>query len=289
MTQTSERSLALLKEAQQYWSQLPRRKGSVLDSVRAALLGVVQGLTEFIPVSSSGHLTIVSTFFGVKLEGQQLRVFFSILHLATLLAVVVFTRRDIAMIIKGIFCKEGNREQAKSLLLLLVAATIPAGLAGVLFKDYIDFSGVRLAATLLFVTAAVLWLSEKLSGQRILFDMDFRSALLIGLFQALALFPGISRSGMTIFGALIIGLRRDEAVRFSFLMSLPIILAAGILDAGRAQLPAVPVILGSALAFVSGLFGLWFLKRIVMKGGLRAVSIYCIIVGGISLFFAGGV
>ncbi|KUK95281.1 MAG: Undecaprenyl-diphosphatase [Thermotogales bacterium 46_20] len=261
----------------------------MLDSVRAALLGVVQGLTEFIPVSSSGHLTIVSTFFGVKLEGQQLRVFFSILHLATLLAVVVFTRRDIAMIIKGIFCKEGNREQAKSLLLLLVAATIPAGLAGVLFKDYIDFSGVRLAATLLFVTAAVLWLSEKLSGQRILFDMDFRSALLIGLFQALALFPGISRSGMTIFGALIIGLRRDEAVRFSFLMSLPIILAAGILDAGRAQLPAVPVILGSALAFVSGLFGLWFLKRIVMKGGLRAVSIYCIIVGGISLFFAGGV
>ncbi len=261
----------------------------MLDTARAALLGIVQGLTEFIPVSSSGHLTILSAFFGVELEGEQLRVFFSILHLATLLAVIVFTRRDLAMILKGLFDRRGDRKEANKIIILLSLATVPAGVAGLAFGEHIDFGGVRLAASLLFVTASVLWLGSRLGGQGKLLDMTLSSALYIGVFQALALFPGISRSGMTIFGALLIGLRRDEAVRFSFLMSLPIILAAGLLDAGRAQLPVLPILVGSVLAFLAGLVGLSLLKKIVIRGGLRAVSIYCIILGGISLFFSGGV
>jgi len=252
------------------------------------LLGVVQGATEFLPVSSSGHLTIFSSFLNVPLDAESKAAFFAVLHLATFGAVLLFTFRDLWAILAGLGRPEKRSSSIRYIGLLFIA-TIPAVLAGFLLEDEIKslFSDVAFTSIMLFVTAAALFISDRFKGNRRILDLSFAGALSIGIFQAAAIAPGISRSGLTIFGALLIGMMRSDAVRFSFLLSLPVTLGAGILEISRVSLPLSTVLLASLLAFLMGIVGLWLLKKLVLKRRLRFFGIYCIIVGTIGLIFRG--
>jgi undecaprenyl-diphosphatase len=172
---------------------------------------------------------------------------------------------------------------------LLLIATIPAVIAGFLLEDEIKllFSDVAFASTMLFVTATMLFISDRLKGDRKILDLSIAGALSIGIFQAAAIVPGISRSGFTIFGALLVGMVRRDAVRFSFLLSLPVTLGAGLLELSRVNLPVSTVLLSSILAFLTGVMGLWLLKKLVLKRRLSLFAVYCIIIGTVGLIFRG--
>mgnify|MGYP000845362606 CR=1 FL=1 len=258
------------------------------DFFNYILLGFIQGATEFLPVSSSGHLTIFSRFLNIPLGVESRAAFFAVLHLATFFAVLLFTYRDIWAILTGLF-KERERPASLKYIYLLLVATIPAVLFGFLFEDEIKslFSEPVFASVMLFVTAVVLILSDRFSGKRRILQLSIVGALAIGLFQAAAIVPGISRSGMTLFGALLIGLARSDAIKFSFLLSLPVTFGAGILELSKVDLPVGTVVSAAIVAFLTGLFGLWLLKLLVLKGKLRFFGFYCIIVGAIGLIFLG--
>ncbi len=258
------------------------------DFLKYIFLGFLQGATEFLPVSSSGHLTIFSRFLNVPLNEESKAAFFTVLHLATFFAVLVFTYRDIWLILSKLADRKDRKNSLRYILLLLVA-TIPAVVFGFFFEEKIEvlFSDAWLASVMLFVTALVLLISDSFKGKRRVLQISIAGALSIGLFQAIAIVPGISRSGMTIFGALLIGLTRSEAVRFSFLLSLPVTLGAGILKLSNVDLPLTTLLPAATIAFVTGLFGLWLGKLLVLKGRLRFFGIYCIIIGTVGLIILG--
>lgn len=251
-------------------------------------LGIIQGLTEFLPVSSSGHLTIFSNFFEVELDAQNLKAFFVFLHLGTFFAVLLFTYKDVWNIFRGFFQKE-DRPDSMKLFWLLFVATVPAVVVALLFEEQIDiaFSSYLVSSFMLFITAFFLFVSDRLKGHRIMMDMAFKGALIIGLFQAFSILPGISRSGATLFAALLIGLRRKEAVRFSFLLSLPITLGAGLTQLSSVTIDYRFLFYGFAASFLAGLFGLWLLKKLVIQGKLKVFGIYCIIFGVASIVYFG--
>lgn len=258
------------------------------DFASYLILGAVQGATEFLPVSSSGHLTIFSSFLNVPLDVESKAAFFAVLHLATFFAVLLFTFKDVWTIFSGLG-KPEKRDSSIRYILLLLIATIPAVIAGFLLEDEIKllFSDVAFASTMLFVTATMLFISDRLKGDRKILDLSIAGALSIGIFQAAAIVPGISRSGFTIFGALLVGMVRRDAVRFSFLLSLPVTLGAGLLELSRVNLPVSTVLLSSIIAFLTGVMGLWLLKKLVLKRRLSLFAVYCIIIGTVGLIFRG--
>ncbi|HOP36959.1 MULTISPECIES: undecaprenyl-diphosphate phosphatase [Mesotoga] len=258
------------------------------ETLSYLILGAVQGATEFLPVSSSGHLTIFSSFLKVPLDSESKAAFFAVLHLATFFAVLLFTFKDIWGILTGLSKPEKRKISFRFIVLLLVA-TIPAVLVGFLLEDEIKslFSDVAFASIMLFATAAALFISDSLKGERKILDLSIAGALSIGIFQAAAIAPGLSRSGLTIFGALLIGMTRSDAVRFSFLLSLPVTFGAGILELSKVSLPISTVLLSCLLAFSTGIVGLWLLKKLVLKRRLRFFGFYCIIIGIVGLIFRG--
>lgn len=253
------------------------------EILKYIFLGVIQGGTEFLPVSSSGHLTIFSYLFKMEYVDKSI-YFFELLHLATFFAVLLFTYKEIWMIFSGLFDKSKRKTSLRYIVLLLFS-TIPAAVVGLLFEDRISdfFSRPDIVAYFLFITAIILFCSDKFSGNKNIVKISVGSALLIGLFQAFALFPGISRSGMTLFAALLVGLSRSEALKYSFLMSLPVTLGAGILHINNIELNKF-TISGFFAAFIVGIFGLWLLKKLVMGGKLKYFSIYIVIFASVFLF-----
>ncbi|AKI97866.1 undecaprenyl-diphosphate phosphatase [Kosmotoga pacifica] len=251
-------------------------------------LGSVQGATEFLPVSSSGHLTIFSEILRLNLDPDNSKALFALLHLATFFAVLLFTYREIFQIFTGLF-KKGDRLRSIRYIILLTIATIPAIMTGLFLEGYIDraFSSPVFASTMLFITAILLFLSDRFDGKAEILEMGLFGALLVGILQAIAILPGISRSGMTIFGALFIGLSRKDAVKFSFLMSLPVTLGAGILEFSKIDTPAAYGILAFLSAFFMGVIGLTLVKKFVINGKLRGFAFYCIIFAVVSLILLG--
>lgn len=248
-------------------------------------LGILQGLTEFLPVSSSGHLVLGQAALGLK-EPQLL--FDILVHMGTLVAVLFIYGADAWRILRAWFLslvgKGGDEEDRISARSgwLLILGSIPAGLVGFLFKDFIEtaFGSPRLVAYTLVVTGLLLWFSaRRSSGEREEEEMTWRDAVLIGLLQALAILPGISRSGATIAMALFLGIDREQAARFSFLLSVPAITGAFALKI--ATLPAetpvylIPLLLGTVAAAVTGLFALKWLLRLVREGKLGGFAYYC--------------
>ena len=248
--------------------------------LQAIFLGVVQGLTEFLPVSSSGHLVFFQSVFG--LAEPQL-AFDVMLHLGTLLAVVVYFRTDISRVLLGTWAwvrggREGE-EEAK-LLLWIVVASVPTGLMGILLKDWFEafFSMPKTVGLMLLVTGLLLWLTrivkrnEKTTGQMGVWD-----ALVIGIAQGVAIIPGISRSGSTISTGLLCRLDRELAGKFSFLLSIPAILGATFLE--FREIGAGPgsgvTFIGMAVSFFVGLVALKLFMNIVKKGKLSYFSYYC--------------
>jgi len=247
---------------------------------QSAILGLVQGLTEFIPVSSTGHLIIAREFLGLPLLGTI--SFDATLQLATALAVICYFWRDILSLYKN-----------KKLLLALIIGTIPAVIFGLLLEDYMDsnFRSVYVVAGSLIVGSVVFWLAEKFAKQST--EINIKNSIIIGLFQCLALVPGFSRSGATISGGLFTGLKREEAARFSFLLSIPIILGSGlkklfdIYSAGELATLESSLLIASIFAFVSGILAIHFLIKFLKNHSLNYFGVYRIILAIVIIVFLG--
>ena len=251
-----------------------------MSFLEALILGIIQGLTEFLPVSSSGHLIIAQKLFGI--EGGV--VYFNVaVHLATLAAVCIALWSEVFKLIKKPICKMTG---------LLAIATVPAVIAGLLLNDIFDTitaSGVTVGLGLL-VTGSVLIITSYIKkGNRDLSDLKWHDALIAGLAQAVAIIPGISRSGMTITANLSLKLKRELAVKFAFLMSIPVILGGFILETyqmiseGAGSVEWMSVTVGMLAAGVSGYFAIKLFIRTVMKGRLKWFAYYAFAVGLIVL------
>lgn len=261
----------------------------------AIILGIIQGATEFLPISSSGHLFVLPAIFGWEEPSLQV---VSIAHVGTLLAVLIYFRQDLWEVAVGVLDGLRSREPFKTkearLGWYIVVGTIPAGIAGLTLETYLDetLGQANIAAAFLLVTALFLVIGERLlSGEKEIAGMTWTDAIIIGLFQMFALIPGISRSGSTITAGLWRGLNRALAARYSFLLGVPAILGAGllaILDLLEAsdlaqQLPAlIAVFLAAAITGYACIYGLlaWLRQR-----SLYPFAIYCFLLGTIYLIF----
>jgi undecaprenyl-diphosphatase len=250
-----------------------------MDYKQAIFLGIVQGLTEFIPVSSSGHLVFFQSLFGLK-ESQ---VFFDVmLHVGTLLAVVVYLRKDIWKMVQGTREMIRNKEINPSarLFLWIILATIPTGLMGVFLKGWFEslFSMPKVVGIMLLITGAFLWLTRMAKKEgRSVESMTWIDSILIGIAQGIAIIPGISRSGATISAGLFRGLDRELSGKFSFLLSIPAILGATVLhlrEIGTQEEIGLSL-LGMAVAFIVGLVSLMLLMKIIRQGKISSFSYYC--------------
>ncbi len=265
--------------------------------LQAIILGIVQGLTEFLPISSSGHLVLLPFFLNWDLPAKQMFVFDVLVQLGTLVAVIFYFRKDLITIIAGffkqIFAGKPFATHEARMGWLLIVATIPAGLAGIFLQDIVEqaFSSPLATGIALIVTAVLMVLAEKVS-QRIgdLHDVTFGTALVMGLMQSLALFPGVSRSGATISGGMFRHLKREAAGKFSFLMSIPIMLAAGGLSTYK-MVTEVPdlvsflplMVIGFLTAMVVGYFAIRWLLKFLVNHSLVYFSIYCALLGGATI------
>lgn len=247
-------------------------------TLKELALGIVQGATEFLPISSSGHLGLFSKLIDVPSNLS----FFAFLHLGTFLAVFTLLWRDVVSIIRGI---TKNERESWLLAVKIVAASAPAALVGIFLESLVEeaFASQRLIGALFLLTAVVLLLSDRLAGRKTLRELTIPDALVVGLFQACAVLPGLSRSGLTLFGALLVGLNRADAFRFSFLLSLPVTLGAGLLEFGELTL-GIGTLVGFVGALVSGLLSLAFLRRVTLNARLRYFSLYLLVPALVSFF-----
>lgn len=255
----------------------------------ALLLGIVQGLTEFLPVSSSGHLVLLQHWVA-DLGGQEL-AFDVMVHLATLVAVIIFFRRDILRLLNGLI--PGRDPEAGREILWIVVATIPTGFLGVLFKDiFTDYLSRPLTVGIaLWITAAALLAAHYHGGgTRKRSDTGWWRALLIGIAQGLAITPGISRSGATIATGMMTGLRAEEAARFSFLISIPAILGAVVLNLNDMmhlfELSPGVMIAGFLGALISGYLALGLLMMLIRRRRLPLFAAYCVIIGLLAMLLS---
>jgi undecaprenyl-diphosphatase len=253
----------------------------------AVLLGIVQGVTEFLPISSKTHLVVVPALLGRPPPSLE---FIVLLHLGTLVALVVYFARDLARLIAGVFRGGPDRRLA----VLLIVASIPAGVIGLLFEDTFErlLSDPRAAAFALLATAAILvgaeWLSARARHRALRTEATTRDAVAIGLAQAVALLPGVSRSGSTMGAGLALGLRRDAVARFSFLLAIPAIAGANVLELPEALDAgiAAPEVAGVVAAMVSGFAAVALLLRYLRRFTYLPFAAYCAVfalVAGLAL------
>lgn len=265
-----------------------------MNIFQALILGIVQGLTEFLPISSSAHLVITPYLLGWKLDPAFVFPFDVLVQVGTLVAVVVFFRKDIWNILVAVFNGLSSGKPFGSvnarLGWLIILATVPAGILGLFLKDAVEaaFKDVKLTALLLVVTAILLLIAEVVGKRsRNIESVNWRDALWIGFAQALSIFPGISRSGATISGGMVRQLDRPSAARFSFLMSIPIMLAAGglsVLDLVKVQnlssfLPSMVV--GFIVSAIVGYLAIRWLLRFISKRPLYIFAIYCTLLAAV--------
>ncbi len=256
-----------------------------MDIIKAMLLGLIQGLSEFLPISSSGHLVIFSDLLGFQEEGVAFEVF---VHFGTLLSVLLAFRKELREMVLAPFKFIANRDTyQRSLLfydLYIIGATIPAAFIGLVFKDQIEalFSSSLMVFVFLFVTGVIMWLAPFFRNRKTPFN--FSRTFLIGIAQAAAILPGISRSGSTIFTGIAMGMDRERVAKFSFLLSIPAIFGAVVLKVN--DLLAMPpdseatinLIAGTVMAFISGYIAIILLLDVVKKGKLQWFGYYCMIV-----------
>jgi undecaprenyl-diphosphatase len=253
---------------------------------QAILLGLVQGLTEFLPVSSDGHLAVIGHVAGVRTPGVFVEV---ALHVATLGSILVVYGGRFWRLALGVLRRQPDDLRYAGLLLI---GMIPAGIVGLLLEDLIAraFDSLWAAGVGFLVTGAALW-STRRRGPEGAARPSPRGALIIGLAQALAPLPGVSRSGMTIASGLWVGLGAVPAADFSFLMAIPLIAGAGLVEARHAsadlaQVGAAPLLVGCLVAFVSGVFAIRFLVAMLRRGRFYAFAPYCFVVGTLTLLYA---
>jgi len=261
----------------------------MMEWYEALILGLVQGLTEYLPVSSSGHLTIGSALFGI--EGEENLAFTVAVHVATVCSTLVILWKEIDWILKGLFKFEMNAETKYALNILV--SMIPIGIVGVFFKDEVEAifgSGLFIVGCMLLLTATLLSFSYY-AKPRIKENISMRDAFIIGLAQACAVMPGLSRSGSTIATGLLLGDKKENLAQFSFLMVIPPILGEALLDIVKGfkgedvmgDISMLSLTVGFLAAFVSGCLACKWMIDIVKKGKLIYFAVYCAIVGAITV------
>lgn len=258
-----------------------------MDTLQAILLGIVQGITEFLPVSSSGHLQIAKELLGVELE--QNLTFDVVLHCATVLSTIVVLWSEVRRLVAGVFSRSFTEEQRY--VLKIVVSMIPIGIVGFLFKDRLD--ALLNAPSILAVVGAMLLLTALLlafayyARPRQKETISFRDAFIIGIAQACAALPGLSRSGSTIAAGLLLGNRKQAVAQFSFLMVLAPILGETLLEAASGELTAGvsagPLAAGFLASFVTGCLACRFMLEVVKRGKLIWFAVYCALAGTVSL------
>ena len=259
---------------------------TVLESI---VLGVIQGLTEFLPVSSSGHLELAKVILGDTSVPKESLTFTVVLHFATALSTLVIFRKEVSEIFKGLFQFKWNEEARFSVKIIL--SMLPAVLIGLLFEEQLKsfFGGkIVLVGVMLLLTALLLLLADKAKSTDK--KVSFSNAFLIGVSQAIAMLPGISRSGATISTSVLLGVDRTKAARFSFLMVVPLIfgkigkdLLSGDLNFQSSEI--TPISAGFVAAFVAGLLACKWMISIVKKSKLSYFSLYCAIVGIVAISY----
>ena len=258
-----------------------------MSELDALLLGIIQGLTEFLPVSSSGHLELGKAILGDTSLPSESLLFTVVVHFATALSTIVVYRKDILDILKGLFQFKWNDDLKFSLKIIL--SMIPAAVVGVLFDEEIEalFNGnILFVGFMLIVTALLLWLADKAKDTNK--NVSFPNALTIGISQAIAILPGISRSGATISTAGLLGIDKTKAARFSFLMVVPLILGKIAKDIMSGDITTTSsnnlvLIIGFISAFVAGLVACTWMIKLVKKSKLSYFAIYCLVVGLIAI------
>lgn len=265
----------------------------MMNTFVAIVLGIVQGLTEFLPISSSGHLVIFQELFGMNDLEESHLLFDTLLHFGTLLSIFLVYNKDMYYLIKEFFgiltdISKGevniHASPYRKMIMLLITATIPTVIIGLLFKDMFDlmFKSIRVVGFTLLFTGFLLSISNKLiSGSKDEADAKYSNAFIIGLFQGMAIMPGISRSGSTIVAGLLNGFKKEFAVKFSFLISIPAILGAAVLqipDLLRQGIDSTiifPYIAGTLAAAITGFIAIKFLINLLNKGKFYLFSYYC--------------
>ena len=260
-----------------------------MDWLQALILGLVQGLTEYLPVSSSGHLAIGSYLFGI--EGEENLAFTVAVHVATVLSTLVILWKEIDWIFRGLFKMQLNDETRY--VINIIISMIPVGIVGVFFKDAVENifgSGLLIVGCMLLLTAMLLTFSYY-AKPRQKEKISLRDAFIIGIAQACAVMPGLSRSGSTIATGLLLGNKKEKLAQFSFLMVIPPILGEALLDILKAVkgeepfggIDTMPLIIGFLAAFISGCLACQWMINVVKKGKLIYFGIYCAIAGAITI------
>ena len=260
-----------------------------MDWLQALILGLIQGLTEYLPVSSSGHLAICSYLFGIN--GEDNLAFTIVVHVATVLSTFVILWSEIDWIFRGLFKFKMNDET--KYFLNIVVSMIPIGIVGVFFKDTVEEifgSGLLIVGCMLLLTALLLTFSY-FAKPRVKENISWKDALIIGLAQACAVMPGLSRSGSTIATGLMLGNKKEKMAQFSFLMVIPPILGEALLDVIKmakgdnpfGDVSAIVLVEGFVAAFVSGCMACKWMINIVKKGKLIYFGIYCAIAGAVTI------
>ena len=247
-----------------------------MDWLQAFILGIMQGLTEFIPISSSGHLVLAQYILGVETPGSLLEV---VLHMGTLVAILIYFYDDITQLLQSII---KNSENAREYTIYLIIATIPIISAGVLFRDIIETTfTVSIVKWMLMITGLVVG-STYFFQNRPRRELVMITALCIGFAQVFALLPGISRSGMTISVALIMGIQHEKAAKFAFFMAIPVLFGAGLLQLftvdAQANLSLLPLIIGFISSAVTGYLVINWLLAVISRGKFYLFSLYCFVV-----------
>ena len=259
-----------------------------MNEIDAIILGVIQGLTEFLPVSSSGHLEITRELLDTNQLPSDNLLMTSVLHFATALSTILVFRKDIYDLIKGLFDKENKT--SKSYIIKILIAIVPAGLVGFLLSDKIEFlfsGNMMLVGIMLIITGTLLFLTKILKTKN--FKISSVHALIIGLSQAFAVIPGISRSGATICTSLFLGNNKSEAAKFSFLIVIPVIFGAILKDVLSGdifdnEIKISILIIGFISSFLTGVLACKLMLKIVANNNLIYFSFYCFVLGIISIF-----
>lgn len=268
-----------------------------MNLLEAAVLGIVQGLTEFLPISSSGHLRIVPAFFGWDDPGAA---FTAVIQLGTMAAVVTYFWRDLVAIAltwaRSLVRPELRGDLNARMGWYIGLGTIPIGVAGVAFEHSIETSArdLRIVGTGLIAVGLIMLLAERLgSRRRVIRGVQLRDALVVGGAQALALIPGVSRSGATITAGMFLGFTREAAARFSFLLSVPAVVLSGLYemgDIGEGNVPVGPTVVATILSFVSGYASIAWLLRFLATHTMKGFVVYRVVLGALVLILvASGV
>jgi undecaprenyl-diphosphatase len=265
----------------------------LMDLIKYTFLGLLQGFTEPIPISSSGHLVLARDILGVEAEGLSFEI---LVNFGSLIAVLLIYREDIIRLVKNgvryIFSRDEDAKEDFHFILMLVIATIPTGIIGLLLEDKMgELSKPIVIGITLLVTGVALWVIRNLRGKKNDRHISVKDAFIVGLAQSVALIPGISRSGATIVASMLVGMKQETALRFSFLLYIPVSFGVGLLSVEDIATDPnidtlwIPYILAFISSIIASYFALKWFMNIMARGNLKYFAFYCFIVGALVLLF----